>query len=529
MKAMRVSVLILLLVLGTWGVAYAEKVKANQSTKLYAGPGEQKKVLLKVKSGQNMTLLSQDGRWLKVRVQGRTGFVPRSKVDMADDGEIARNTRRRPFVDGRSRRRGFGGEAGPDDRVGADALGEGTDDEGGGDDEEEEEEEEDEPRRPRKASRDDEEEDEPRRTLKKKPPVDDEEEDESSDDEEVDDSKTGEPEEEEEDKRATARVAKKMSVFEDADDESDEKFVARPSDVLYPVESKGRWTAVENEEGDFGWIETEYLEMDEGGGGSGMKKRQIDLSARLGVMFIQQGMRTAGSQNLKVPDNYNIGTSSVTIALGGGILMPMKKKYLVGGEVTYDYSKTLLGGIFYDPDGAQMPMPGVNTGVAIHNLNVRATAGIDFKKQSGMALLGRLGYRYQSYRVDNFADMAKNPAKIPQEIVKAPALGVAFLLPRLTGKIGMRASLDAIIFGASIAQTRGLEDGASPSLKAVTFGMGFNYKWKKKMDLVLTYDLRYMGISFGPPLASSTRGHMGTNITRTDIFHMVTVGVGMPF
>jgi hypothetical protein len=546
MKAMRVSALILLIVLGTFSVAYAEKVKTNQSTKLYAGPGEQKKVLLKVKSGQNMTLLSQDGRWLKVRVQGRTGYVPRSKVDMADDGEIARNTRRRPFVDGRSRRRGFGGEAGPDDRVGADALGEGREEDEGDSGDEEEEEEEEEPRaRSRQASRD-EEEDEPKRPIKKpKPrPADDEEEDEdeprkssaddedeessSEDDEEVDDSKTGEPEEDEADKRPTARVAKKVSVFEDADDESEEKFVARPTDVLYPVESKGRWTAVENEEGDYGWIETEYLEMDDSGGGS-IKKRQIDLSARLGVMFIQQGMRTSGTQNLKVPDNYNIGTSSVTIAVGAGILMPMKKKYLVGGELAYDYSKTLLGGIFYDPDGAQMPMPGVNTGVAIHNFNLRATAGIDFKKKSGMALLGRLGYRYQSYRVDNFDDMAKNPAKIPQEIIKAPSLGVALLLPRLTQKIGMRASLDAVIFGASLEQTRGLEDGASPSLKAVTFGTGFNYKWKKKMDLVATYDLRYMGINFGPPLASSTRGHMGTNITRTDFFHMVTVGLGMPF
>ena len=35
-----------------------------------------------------MTLLSEEGRWLKVRVQGRTEFVPRSKVDMPDNTEI---------------------------------------------------------------------------------------------------------------------------------------------------------------------------------------------------------------------------------------------------------------------------------------------------------------------------------------------------------------------------------------------------------------------------------------------------------
>jgi hypothetical protein len=550
---MRVSALILLVAvvaLGSTAPAHAEKVKTNQPTKLYAGPGEQKKVLLKVKPGQNMTLLAQDGRWLKVRVQGRTGYVPRSKVDMADDGEIMRNTRRRPFVDGRSRRRGFGGEAGPDDRIGADAIGEGQEDDGSAADDEDdrpkkaakESEDEDEPKRPKKAAKESEDEDEPKRPKKAAKTSDDEEdapkpkkaakesdEEVSTEDEEDVDAKSDEPEEEEADKRPTARVAKKVSVFEDADSESEEKFIARPTDVLYPVESKGDWTAVENEEGDFGWVRTEYLEMKDGSSPTGARKRQIDVGARLGLMFIQQGMRTAGSQNLKVPDNYNIGTSSVTLSLGGAITMPFKNKYILGGEVTYDYSKTLFGGIFYDPDGADMPMPGVNTAIAIHNINVRGMAGYDLKKKSGMALFGRLGYRYQSFLVDNYVDPAKNPARIPQEVVKAPTLGVAFAMPRLTQKIGLRVALDTILLGGSIKQTKGLEDGSAPTLKAVVFGTAVNYKWKKKFDLQATYDLRYMAIDFGPPLATSMRGHMGTNITRRDFFHMVTFGVARPF
>src|SRR4029079_8052842 len=99
---------------GLLGSAHAEKVRTNQTTKVYARAGEQADVLLKVDSGQNMTLIEKEGRWLKVRVKGRTGYVPRSKVDMADDDDIQRNTRRRPFVDGRSRKRGFGGDA-PDE------------------------------------------------------------------------------------------------------------------------------------------------------------------------------------------------------------------------------------------------------------------------------------------------------------------------------------------------------------------------------------------------------------------------------
>jgi hypothetical protein len=130
---MRVSALILLgIILEVSAPAHAEKVKTNQQTKLYSRPGEHGAVLLKVKSGQNMTVLAKEGRWLKVRVQGRTGYVPRSKVDMPDGDEIVRNTRRRPFVDGRSTKRGFAGDQGPDDRVGADATGDGA--QSGGDD-----------------------------------------------------------------------------------------------------------------------------------------------------------------------------------------------------------------------------------------------------------------------------------------------------------------------------------------------------------------------------------------------------------
>src|SRR5678815_418343 len=121
-------VVVLILGLAWSRPADAEKVKTNQTTKLYSRAGEQSPVILKLKPGQTMTVLAKDGRWIKVRVSGRTGWIPRSKVDLPnDDEEIARNTRRRPFVDGRGTKRGFGGEGGPDDRIGADATGDGDD------------------------------------------------------------------------------------------------------------------------------------------------------------------------------------------------------------------------------------------------------------------------------------------------------------------------------------------------------------------------------------------------------------------
>jgi hypothetical protein len=528
------------------GQAFAEKVKTNQSTKLFARPGEQAKVLLTVKSGQNMTLLSKDGRWLKVRVNGRTGYVPRSKVDMADDGEIARNTRRRPFVDGRSKRRGFGGDA-PDDRVGADATGEGQDDADA---------EEDEPKKVAKKESDDEDEDsddEDEKPAKKAPEkkvakvetkkpaakeADDEDEDEGADEEDEEEEnplpkKTAAKEaedEEEEDKepsKARARVSKKQKVFEDPDAESEDLFIARPTDTLFALETKGSWTKVENSEGDAGWIQTSDLEIEGGGGGGGgFGKKQLNVRARMGLMFIQQGMRTQGSMTPKWPDNYNLGVSSVMLSIGGGILVPRGNK-LFGAEVTYDYAKTALGGVYFDNKDDMVPA--TNIGLTFHNINARLVAGIDFKKKSGMALFARLGYHYQGYLVTDVTSMTANPAKLPSETVKAPTIGAALSLPSFTQKIGLRFDLDAIIFGATVNQTLGLQDGTSPSVKAVDAGLTATYHWKKGLDLQAAYNLHYMGIDFGAPLASSTRGHMGTDVARTDIFHMISLGIAKPF
>ena len=82
-------------------------------------------MLTTIKPGQAMTvLIARDGRWLRIRVSGRTGWIPRSKGRSAGRAMTTSSAtpRRRPFADGRGTKRGFGGEGGPDDRVGADAA-----------------------------------------------------------------------------------------------------------------------------------------------------------------------------------------------------------------------------------------------------------------------------------------------------------------------------------------------------------------------------------------------------------------------
>ena len=490
----------------TTGSALAEKVKTNQETRVLDHPGEQGKLVVKVKEGQQMTLIGTEGRWLHVRVSGRTGWVARSKVEMADPDEMARNTRRRPFVDGRSSHRGFGSQEAPDDRIGADAVGGGGDDSAGDDDK---------PaakkpaKKPAKDEGDDDDDAKPsKKSAAKK----------GGDDDEAAAAETP--------KRPQAHVGAKTKVFGERDEGSDVEFTAKPTDVLYPSETKGKWTKVETDEGDEGWILSDALEVEGGSGAS--HRRTIALNVGIGVAFLQQGMRTVGTTKAagtdQVPDAYNIGTSAASLALGGSYYTGIGSKYLIGVDAGLNYSKTLGGGVTY--------MKTV-TGLSIADYTLRGAIGYPTSRPSGLTLFARLGFRYRNYSVNDYNSTTGNPAKIPQENLKAPTLGFGLAMPKLTQKLGLQVTLDTILFGSSITQTAGLEDGATPKMTGVNLAAGLVYAWKPQMNLVFAYDLDYGGYDFGAPntgaAAMSTRGHTGTDVTRTDIMHSVTVTLAKGF
>lgn len=478
--------------------ADTKKVKTNQTTTVLSRPGERGKVLLTVKEGQSMLVVAQDGRWFKVRVSGRYGWVPRSKVDVSD--EIVRNTRRRPFVDGRGRGRGFGGEEGPGDRVGGDAIGTAVKPRG------------EEPRGKGKDEGEDEGEDEDGKG-----------EGEGAD--EGDDEDAVVIEEETGDVRATARVKSKTVALADPADDAEESFPVTPDMVLYPTgNTKGKYTEVENDEADLGYVLTASLEVEEapeGGGGDiteegpgPARSRQIDARARLGVTFFNRVQNPGGGA---------VKSAAATLALGGGYLRPYKSRLMIGGELTYDYAKAI-------PGVRVTAMGSTNdTSIGIHNLRLRALAGYDLKKQSGLMLLARLGFHYQSYQVADVQDLTKNLGKLPSEIIRAPAIGVGVAIPRLTKKLGLRASLDGILF-SSVSQTKNLEDGKDPSAKGALLEAAVTYRFRKDIDIVGIYDLTFFSMSFGAPVPTSKRDPVGMgNVSRGDQFHSFTLGIGKAF
>jgi hypothetical protein len=479
--------------------AEAEKVKTNQTAKLYSRAGEQSPVILKLKSGQTMTVLAKDGRWIKVRVSGRTGWVPRSKIDMPEeDDEIARNTRRRPFVDGRGTKRGFGGEGGPDDRIGADATGDGDDA----------------PRTSGKVARTDAKGDarsDDDRPAHKKPRSDDD------DDRPGKDGKDGDDgDDAKEASRPTAHVAKTTDVYNEPSASSDASFSAGPRTALYVVEEKGKWTFVENDEGDAGYVLTSKLDIEAPAGGP--RDRRIDLRGRLGFAQVNQSISTPGGT--PIPDNYSAGSSSIGIALGADALYPYQKRYWLGGELAYTYTTTLFGGI---------QNMGKTIGFSFHNFNLRALGGYDLQNKYGMIAFGRLGYHYDSFMVSNVTDFTQNTARIPNQIVQGPTLGGGLAIPRLTDSLGLQASMDLLLIGGSLQQTKNLEDGTGPGAKAVYLGAALNYRWKPKIDIQGTLDLGYTSISFdGKAPTTSMRGHTGMGPSSGSDFN-VTLAVGVSY
>ena len=301
---MRLALLVLLaLLVGEHGSAWAEKAKAKDGAKVFNRAGEQGKVLFKLKEGQVMRVLKEDGRWYKVNVKGRTGWIPRSKVEVVAE-QIARNSRRRPFVDGRGTTRGPGGDSAPDDRIGADAAE--PDDEapkggtkpkkkvvGSRDKDEDADEPDEEPTddevKPKGGAK-------PKPTAKPKagtkPKVKDKEEDEDTGDTDADEPKVTDEGDEVTDERPKVKLVGKATIFSEPDSEADPaEWKGKDGMVLFVNGKKGKFTEVENEDSDIGYVLTSKARQLQSQhlGGYRLARRRVPEAVRQAVRARRRG------------------------------------------------------------------------------------------------------------------------------------------------------------------------------------------------------------------------------------------------
>ncbi len=492
------------------GTAAAERVRTTRSTKVFKRTGEQSEVVTKVAKGKTLNVVAKQGRWLKVRVNGRTGWVTQSSVVSLEARDLPRNTRRRPFVDGRSTRRGWGGGA-PDDRVGGDAIedddetGRGSDDDGGGEDDAAEDDDDAKPARGKRARRTSDDDDDDG--------GDDEGDDDEGDDDEGDDD---EGDDDGDDIRTVTVTAKKAKLYPRASKKSKATLTVRRGAQLFVLgeHDSGKWIRVEDEDGVAGWIATDAVDDPDGGR---RKPRVIAAGARLGFASVggKFTSNAAANPNASPPADYGFGSTAVSLAIGGEIAFAMKKDYYVGAGLEY-LGCVATPGIRY-ASGTMAEDIGFKT----HDIDVRLIAGYDFHKPNGMTAWARVGYHYGVFSVGNL----ENIASIPSETFSGPTVGTALRIPGLTKKIGAEAALDVVIPGKR-KQTAGNTDGTQTGAKAATLELLGTYAWQGAWRFNGAYQFGYAATSW---TGNSERVTGATAARRVDLSHVLTVGLGRDF
>jgi SH3-like domain-containing protein len=502
------------------GTAAAERVRTTKSTKVYKRTGEKSDIVTKVAAGKTLNVVAKQGRWLKVRVNGRTGWVTQSSVVSLEARDLPRNTRRRPFVDGRSTRRGWGGGA-PDDRVGADAID--SDDDSGGDDGDAsgDDDDGDETGRGRRASSDDDDGD--RGRGKRARGGDDDGDDgdgddgdDSGDDDSGDDDDDGDDSGDDdsgEDIRMVSVTAGKAKIYPRPSKKAKSIMTVKRGAQLFVLNEheSGKWIRVEDEDGEAGWIAADAVE-DPGGGGGKRPKRVMLATARLGGGSVGGSFTSNGPDTaMDPPPNYDFGSLAASVAIGGEITFAMKKDYYVGAGLEYL-------GCFATPG---IRYQATQIGFKTHDVDVRLLGGYDFHKPNGMTAWARVGYHYGAFSVSDLA----NAAKIPSETFSGPTIGGALRIPGLTDKIGAEAALD-LVYPGKRKQTVGNTDGPSPKAMAATLELLGSYAWKGPWRLNGAYQFGYAATRWS---GASERVPGAMQSKRVDMSHVLSFGLGRAF
>ena len=533
----------------TAGDARAERVRTTESTKVYKRTGEQSDVVTRVAKGTTLQVVATQGRWLKVRVNGRTGWVMRTSVESLGPATLPRNTRRRPFVDGRSLRRDESSDA-PEDRVGGDAIdgeGDGREVRGGDDDDDDDrdgdrrkparddrDDDRDDRRKPARDERDDRDDGDRRKPARddrdddrdrRKPARDDRDDRErgaGGDDIDLDlrgDDGDGDDEEEEEPAgppTLTVRVAR-AELFERPSDSADPVLTLREGDrvILLEEHRSGRWLRVEVADDDAvsGYLARDAVGSDDDDdGATGPARRAITASARLGFASIGGTFRSDGAMLAAgPPSEYPFGSGAVALSVGAEATFPIKPRILVGGSVRY------LGCV----GTPGIAFAGQNVGFTTHDLDLLAIGGYDLRGRRGLTVFGRAGLHFGRFSVSDLA----NPARLPVETLLGPVVGAEVRVRRVTRRVGVHASVDLMPTGKR-EQTKNQGDGQLAATRSLWLQLSGTYAWRTHWRLDAGYQLGYAATRW---VGSSDRHMNATGATRSDLAHLFSVGATRPF
>jgi uncharacterized protein YgiM (DUF1202 family) len=515
-------------------MAYAETVKARRTANVYTERGERSKVTTTVRSGKSLKVIGRKGRWLKVKVNGRVGWIVRSNVAASQARKTKERTkRRRAFVNGRSRKRDLRRRSAPKDRYGLDATGSKVDDDDYVIVDDGETARSKKSKKPKKAKSSK----KPKKAKKvkkvkkaKKAAKSDDEEDGDLDDWDEDDldddplvadeEDIGDDDDDEEDSGPEFVVAAvDVDLRAEQDKLSEEVSFASPGEKLAVVERDGDWIKVKTTDGDVGWVPSSKIEGEGGGGGTG--EYTFLVRASLGYGSMSQSFTSNDTAQLF--GNYDIGASSAVIGVGGEIWYDYSEDYMLGGELDLGYTISTPGIRVQEGDNA------ADTGFSIIEVGAYGKAGYKLHPGTGAVVFARLGFRYHSFQIKNVNDIDNtNLAALPSENLTSPVVGAELAVPMLTDKISARLVLDTMLIGSSRSQTAGLEDGQVSRAKAFSGGAFVTYDYKPNLTLLGGLDYEWAKTTWTGD-AMSQRKHDATTAERSDSTYILSLGLSKGF
>ena len=487
--------------------AEAETVRATRKVKVMKRPGEQSAVVTRVSDGDTLTVVARQGRWIKVRANGRTGWVTRSSVAATVSArETSRNTRRRPFVDGRSTRRAWTSDA-PEDRVGADAV---DGEEMSDDDEANEEDEEPRPRRAKASSRRDDEDDEDA----------DDDDDEEDDDGDEEDDEEDEEEIAEQDSDTVTVVADAADMFEKPNKRADSVLTVEQGQQLHVIRTSdsGAWLLVENDDNDAGWVRAKDVSTP---GGFQRPEMAKWAGARLGYSAMSSTFASNGTGELA---GYGLSSAAAALTVGGQLDYVYSPQYMISADAQYTGTRATPGIRYQNADG-----DAVDIAFTQHEIDLGVAAGYNFRNKRGVVAYARAGYHYGIFSVAGVEDLTKNLAHLPSEQLKGTTIGGIVDVPRLTDTLALRVDVQALYPFATRVQTVGLEDGATSSVFAAWAVARIAYQWKPSVTLDAGYRYAYAKTDWVGAAPASLRGHDATEAARKDVGHTFSIGLGKTF
>jgi uncharacterized protein YgiM (DUF1202 family) len=477
--------------------AQAEVAKTTKNTLVMEQRGEKSRVITRVPPGKTVKVIAREGRWVKVRYEGRTGWVTRTSLTATTAVRSA--PPRRGFVEGRNKKRDFSG-SGPGDRVGADTIESDGNDQGGDDED---------------MSEDGEDEDEARPTRTA-----------------VSNSTRGKGKGSSGDDEDGEDEIDESDIYEDSSNQVvlvkalSADLYRRPTSrsttirseaqgtrlVVLKRSTNGQWFLVENASGDQGWIRSSLV----GNPDFSYPKMIIRTGAHLGYTRLSQAFASDGQAEL---GNYEIGTGAASVAVGGDFVYRVTPTIMLDIDVAYTGSYSSPG-IHYDGVYGATDLP-----FMIHEINAGAAGGYNFNSKNGMVAYLRAGYHYNTFRIQ---EAAINGPQLPSEILQGITLGAHLDIPRLSGDLGLRIGADALPVLASRAQTARFQDGQLDSAFAAWGAVRLTYQLSSQLNVEAAYRYAYAKTTWTGPGQRYTTGAVEES-SRRDMTHLLSTGLGTTF